>query len=341
MIGSLFSGSGALDLAVRQAFDAKVAWHCENDPDASRTIARHWPGTPNLGDVTQIDWNRYDSAKYAPIDILTGGYPCQPFSLSGKRNGLNDDRNLWPHFAAAIRHLRPSIVILENVAGHRSMGFGRVLGDLAEIGYDTQWCSVRASDVGAPHKRERVFVIAHPPGGGRHEGWTESARLVGGSDAAASSDASVDLLPTPKASDGSGGGQHPDKRAGHSRQLIDYALLLRSGWGKYGAAIRRWETLTRPAPSPTELNTKGNPRLSTAFPEWMMGWPEGWVTKIPGISRSSQLRIIGNGVVPQQALSAINQLLNIKELIGKPNDRKTCTAVVAPRSTLGPRAETG
>jgi DNA (cytosine-5)-methyltransferase 1 len=91
--------------------------------------------------------------------------------------------------------------------------------------------------------------------------------------------------------------------------------IIRTGsqWGKYEPAIRRWENLTRPVPPPTEPNTKGNPRLAPAFPEWMMGLPADWVTGVPGISRNDQLRIIGNGVVPQQAIAALTWLLGIEQ----------------------------
>ena len=87
-----------------------------------------------------------------------------------------------------------------------------------------------------------------------------------------------------------------------------------SRWGKFESAIARWEGITRPAPSPTEPNSKGNPRLNPAFSEWMMGWPAGWVTDVPGISRNDQLRIIGNGVVPQCAEAALRYLLTISEV---------------------------
>jgi DNA (cytosine-5)-methyltransferase 1 len=125
--------------------------------------------------------------------------------------------------------------------------------------------------------------------------------------------AEVTLLPTPNASDCTGGGAHPDNREGHSRQLIDYALLAGStAWGKYEPAIRRWESLTRPAPAPTEPNKNGNPRLAAAFSEWLMGWPDGWVTDPAiGISRNDQLRIVGNGVCPQQAAAALRFLLEV------------------------------
>ena len=125
--------------------------------------------------------------------------------------------------------------------------------------------------------------------------------------------AEVMLLPTPNASDGSGGGQHPDKRAGHSRQLIDYVLSDSTAWGKYAPAIARWEQVTgQPAQPPTEPNKNGNPRLSAAFSEWLMGWPPGWVTDPAiGISRNDQLRCVGNGVVSLQAVAAIRYLLAV------------------------------
>lgn len=124
------------------------------------------------------------------------------------------------------------------------------------------------------------------------------------------------LLPTPSASECTGGALHPDSREGHSRQLIDFALLHDSPrWGDYQAAIRRQESLSRPAPSPTEPNSNGRPRLAAAFAEWMMFWPPGWVTDPAiGISRADQLRIIGNGVVPAQAISGFSYLRLVSEV---------------------------
>ena len=248
--------------------------------------------------------------------------PCQPFSAAGQRKGTDDERHLWPYFAEAIRVLRPRYVFLENVAGHRSMGFGSVLGDLAAMRYDAQWCSVRASDVGAPHRRERLFVLAtdtqrrdgqqsdgHTYFRGR-SGNTEQAWMGNsGSDDSGRDQGSVDLLPTPRTTDRFGAGQH-----GEGGLDLRTAVVV-SQWGKYGLAIRRWEALTRPAPPPTEPNTKGNPRLSARFSEWMMGWPAGWCTDpATGISRNDQLRIIGNGCVPQQVIIALTWLLKASEI---------------------------
>lgn len=363
-IGSLCSGAGMLDRAVEQVFGATTAWHCEINDAASKVLAHRHPGVPNHRDLIETDW-----AAVEPVDIMAFGWPCQPFSLAGKRKGADDERAIWPHIADAVRILRPRIIVMENVAAVLRSEFQRVADSLSPLGYDLRWTCLRASDVGAPHRRERLFIVAHanvagsqgaqPASGrdlpdgrvdadlasdGRHEGRPESARFVGGSDAAVGSAADVGLLPSPSASDGNGGGRfnskgHQSTLPGTVRELLptpaaadgsrgqDFARTNRAGsggddlvtlavkadrdqqWGKYAPAIARWGQVVGPAPSPTEPNRNGNPRLNPAFSEWMMGWPAGWVTEIPGISRNDQLRIIGNGVVPQCAAVALTQLL--------------------------------
>ncbi|MGW2010932.1 DNA cytosine methyltransferase [Streptomyces nigrescens] len=192
-IGSLFTGTGALDLAVMDVFGGEVAWHSQYEPPdkngkedtnqyAAQILARHWPDVPNLGDVTAIDW-----AEVEPVDILTGGFPCTDVSTAGRRAGLTPDTRsgLWNHMARAIHVLRPQLVVIENVQGLLSAkaagdmepcpqcvgdgsaepplrALGAVLGDLARLGFDAEWCVVAASEVGAPHPRKRVFIVAWP-----------------------------------------------------------------------------------------------------------------------------------------------------------------------------------
>ena len=152
--GSLFSGIGGLDLGLERA-GMKCLWQSEINPYASRVLKKHWPATPNLGDINDIDWRTVPT-----VDLVCGGYPCQPFSTAGSRNGTNDPRHLWPRFADCIRILRPRFALLENVTGHLSLGFGNVQADLAALGYDAQWDCIPAAAVGAPHLRDRIFVIA-------------------------------------------------------------------------------------------------------------------------------------------------------------------------------------
>lgn len=197
-IGSLFSGYGGLDLAVQAVYpDATVAWHVEFDDAPSRVLAHHWPDVPNLHDVTTVEWSTVE-----PVDILTGGFPCQDVSVAGRRAGMTDGTRsgLWSHMVRAIDVLRPGLVVIENVGGLYSaradsrvepcdyhMGdadggghavllraLDSVLGTLATLGYDAEWTALRAADVGAPHGRLRVFITAHPAedtsggrGGGR------------------------------------------------------------------------------------------------------------------------------------------------------------------------------
>lgn len=171
-VGSLFSGIGGFDLGLERA-GMQVIWQSEIDEFASRVLKKHWPDVPNLGDITKVDWSEVERP-----DVICGGYPCQPFSTAGKRGGENDARHLWPAMHNAIRVLRPRYALMENVRGHLSLGFGRVLGDLAEIGYDAEWQIIPAAAVGAPHKRDRVFIVAYPSsecgnGGQRRNGATK------------------------------------------------------------------------------------------------------------------------------------------------------------------------
>lgn len=156
-VGSLFSGIGGFDLGLERA-GMKVIWQSEIDPFACKVLKKHWPDVPNLGDINKIDWTNIERP-----DVICGGYPCQPFSTAGKRGGATDPRHLWPAMFNAICLLRPRYALMENVRGHLSMGFDQVLGDLASVGFDAEWQVIPAAAVGAPHKRDRVFIVAYAP----------------------------------------------------------------------------------------------------------------------------------------------------------------------------------
>ncbi len=156
MIGSLCTGTGALDRAVQEVLGGKLVWVSDLDPAASALLAHHYPNIPNYGDLIATDWSGVE-----PVDVLTAGWPCQPWSQAGKRKGAQDERAIWPYVADAIRAVRPRLVLLENVSAIVGAGeLSRACGDLAEAGYVGSWRCVRASDVGAPHRRERVFIVA-------------------------------------------------------------------------------------------------------------------------------------------------------------------------------------
>jgi DNA (cytosine-5)-methyltransferase 1 len=342
-IGSLFSGYGGLDMAVSSVLGGAVAWHVEFDKAPSRILEHHYPDVPNHGDVTAVDW-----FKVEPVDVLTGGYPCQPFSHAGLRKGANDERHLWPEVLRAICVLGPRLVVLENVRGHLSLGFDAVLSDLARVGWDARWGVVRAADAGAPHRRARLFIVAYPAHLGHEWGGTprrRGARSQESRDPATYADNSGQgrgarrLQPAKSESDTQGSrylaaNTVSSRRHGRSRDTVRGTLgrdaaTGTSGspveWGDYGPAIARWEhVIGRPAPSPTEPGRTGNPRLAPRFVEWMMGLPDGHVTDPAiGISRNDQLKALGNGVVPQQAALALDVLLQ-----GTPYDIRQTLATV-------------
>ncbi len=155
--GSLFSGIGGLDLAL-EAFGMSCAWQCDNDPAALAVLAHHWPTVRRYTDVREIDANA------ARVDVVCGGFPCQPHSLAGKRKGTSDARWLWPEFARIIEAVQPKAVFIENVPGLLTSGLRNVLADLARLGFDAEWLTVGACAVGAPHSRQRMFLLAYAPG---------------------------------------------------------------------------------------------------------------------------------------------------------------------------------
>ncbi|NBT32812.1 MAG: DNA cytosine methyltransferase [Rhodobacteraceae bacterium] len=157
-VGSLFSGIGGLDLGLERA-GMEVIWQSEIDPYATRVLAKHWPGVPNHGDIKRIEWS-----DVVRPDVICGGYPCQPFSLAGARQGEEDPRHLWPWVRDAISVLRPRYAILENVRGHLSLGGTTVLREIAALGYCAEWRIISAASVGANHRRDRVLIVAYPDG---------------------------------------------------------------------------------------------------------------------------------------------------------------------------------
>jgi len=132
----------------------------ENDPFCVEVLEKHWPGLWRWGDIRTLQLEHLPAA-----DVVTGGFPCQPVSQAGLKRGDQDDRWLWPSMLRVVRHLRPGFVVVENVRGLSVRGLDRVIGDLAHLGYDSEWSSIPARAVGAPHRRSRIFVVAHAPGG--------------------------------------------------------------------------------------------------------------------------------------------------------------------------------
>lgn len=160
----LFSGIGGFSLGLERTQGFETVAFCEIDPFCQKVLKKHWPDVPIYNDVRTLD---YDGA----VDVITGGYPCQPFSTAGRRKGQDDDRHLWPAMLRLIQKYRPTWVIGENVAGHISMGLDDVLSDLADINYGARTFIIPACAVDAKHRRDRVWIVANAGSKRRNNGW--------------------------------------------------------------------------------------------------------------------------------------------------------------------------
>ena len=158
----LFSGIGGFSLWLERTGGFQTVAFCEIDPFCRRVLAKHWPDVPIFEDVRELTADTL-SGRGIAVDAICGGFPCQDVSQAGKRAGLEDTRSgLWFEYARLIGELRPGYVIVENVPGLLSLGMGDVLGKLAALGYNAFWDCVPASAVGAPHRRDRVWLVAYP-----------------------------------------------------------------------------------------------------------------------------------------------------------------------------------
>ncbi len=156
----LFSGIGGFSLGLERA-GMHTAAFCEIDPFCRSVLARHWPKTPIYHDIKTLSARRLNHDGISHIDLICGGYPCQPFSIAGKQRGEHDPRHLWPEMYRLIRELRPRWVVCENVAGHIELGLDTVLDNLENAGYTATPFVIPACAVGAPHRRDRVWIVAH------------------------------------------------------------------------------------------------------------------------------------------------------------------------------------
>ncbi len=186
----LFSGIGGFSLGLERTGGFETVAFCEIEAFPRRVLSKHWPEVPIFDDVREIRGRKgavlhryysnsakggvYDLWEHLPVDVICGGFPCQDISTSGSGNGIDGERSgLWREFARLIGEIRPQFVIVENssnlAAGGDGRWMGRVLGDLAEVGFDAEWHCIPASAVGAPHRRDRIWIIAYPAGFGQSQ----------------------------------------------------------------------------------------------------------------------------------------------------------------------------
>ena len=295
-VGSLFSGIGGIDLGLERV-GFRPAWFCERDEWCQKILHKHWPEVHCYGDI-------HDIGKDAPsVDVLAGGFPCQPVSVAGRQLGKDDPRWLWPEFWRLIRILRPRVALLENVPGLFRHGFGGIISDLAASGYDAEWDCIPAAAVGAPHRRDRVFIIATRCGGvadpafmfgnGRdnHAGIDKRSKEV--------SESRNGGRPEPMANPdnqrcdrGTGGQQgRREQPQNGSDTMADAVRVGRQGPGEPIHAGRSTEEKDRQAAGPVNGGIENQWPIEPAVGRVANGIPR----------RVDRLRGLGNAVVPQVA----------------------------------------
>jgi len=283
-VGSLFAGIGGLELGLESTGRFKTVWQVERDEYASKVLAKHWPNATRHDDVCKFPPDDSDRWK---VDVICGGFPCQDISYAGKGAGLDGERSgLFFEAVRIICDLEPRYFVLENVAALLARGLDRVLGTLASVGYDAVWHCIPAAHVGAPHIRDRVFVIGY----GNTD--RESKPIV-------AVDGKASRLPSVVAhAKGKQGRDEPKdntdvpgRRSG-SKPGSDH---VHAGTMADAACIRRWSIPGREREQETE-RAEGSDR-------------EGWWETEPDVgrvadgvpSRVDRLRCLGNAVVPHVA----------------------------------------
>lgn len=318
-VGSLFSGIGGFDLGFERA-GMKVIWQCEIDKYCQRVLHKHWPDVTIYDDIRLID----ESTPCA--DVIVGGFPCQPFSVAGKRRGTEDNRYLWPEMLRVISTIRPNWVVGKNVHGIISMELDNVLSDLEGEGYETVTFNIPACAVDAPHRRERVWIVAHSNGSGS---WSESRntgdeRWFTGDDRGEGlqkhsrrekSPSECDVKPASV----DGGENVANAKGGEDRRIFKSELQSNFGTGSkedvadsdYKGPQRHGDNGECPGELPFRTGrpkTRGQPAIWQ--PEPKLGRV---ATRIS--NRVDRLRSLGNAVVPQVAEQLGKMIIACEESI--------------------------
>jgi DNA (cytosine-5)-methyltransferase 1 len=172
----LFSGIGGFSLGLEATGGFETVAFCEIENFPRQVLQKHWPHVKQYNDIKELTYDKLKEDGIGLIDIITGGYPCQPFSQAGRKKGEQDPRHLWPEYFRLVKECRPTWVIGENVSGHLKLGLDSVLADLEGEGYAVRTFSISAASIGANHKRERVWIVAHSE---RNDNFNKEQRVDG------------------------------------------------------------------------------------------------------------------------------------------------------------------
>lgn len=268
----LFSGIGGFSLGLEQAGMETVAF-CEIDPFCRKVLQKHWPHTPIFEDIRKLDGRDFKGK----VDLICGGFPCQPFSVAGRKKGTQDNRDLWPEMFRLIQQIQPTWVIGENVAHFINMAFTRTKADLESEGYTVQPFIIPACAVGAPHRRDRVWIIAYRHG--------DSAQPTGcGSGVGGKKTSSL---------------QTPEQ--GRNRQtVLDSRCSIVPGADTTNTNYKRCKGREQKSLSGQQNESWES---SGSYKGWRDGWPVS-TSRVCGVddgipNRAHRLRALGNSVVPQ------------------------------------------
>ena len=279
----LFSGIGGFSLGLERA-DMRTVAFCETEPFCQRVLAKHWPGVPIYPDVRELTKEQLDADGIA-VDLICGGYPCQPFSHAGQRRGEEDDRHLWPEMHRLVAAIRPRWMLGENVAGHIMVGLDQVLSDLEALDYTARPFVIPACAVDAPHRRDRVWIVAHTANDrpGRRQQQQEGSQ--GARDVAHANSSGLQKRGAFGRSDGAATKGIIEGRSDIGSHQKDDASNAQCGVGSLGGAPRRIRGQWQPVSGNGDWAGETKPCLDR---------------KDDGISgRLDRLRALGNAVVPQ------------------------------------------
>ena len=299
---SLCAGYGGIDLGLKRAipslrtiaFSEIEAFACANL--VAKMEAGHLDAAPIWTDVKTFPYREF----CGKVDILSGGYPCQPFSTAGKRLGADDPRHLWPFIADGIAAMRPEWCFFENVEGHISLGLSNVIEDLAGMGYRTAWGIFSAAEVGAPHQRKRIFILAHRECKGLERFHQRNASTEQAQDVGADSRASGECGVWPS-------------RPGEPQHGWEPPRVVADASQQHG---QRGRARTRRG-SGSQINATGGDAAEQREVEPALGrdadGPAHWLDyaelSVSCDNRTDELRLLGNGVVPATAERAFTTLL--------------------------------